>query len=1064
MLSMLEGAKCDAEARISEASPPPNRIGDYHLLREIGRGGMGVIYEARHMVVGRKVALKILPQRLSEDQRALARFEREARAIAGIHHTNVVPLFEFGRENDHYFLVMQLIDGLSVDKLIARLGEEQTADSLQSIVEQVTRGDNGQQVQDGSQPSGSSQTFAAPATAGSTACQAGQRFAEVAAIGFQIASALDYAHHRGIIHRDVKPSNILLDRNGVAWLTDFGLAKTDEEDLTQTGDFLGTLRYTAPERFRGECDVRADLYALGLTLYELLALRPAFEGTDRLQIMRAIENCPPRPLKQLQPHIPRDLETIVSKAIRHDPAGRYATAGELADDLHRFLNDEPIQARQLSVSEKLLRWRRRNVALANSLAVLVVLLISTVAGAIGISILQARLRRQAEEAREASDESRKMLQQTLYFAEMNLAGQASRADGGTNRVRELLDHWRPGEQIPEMRGWEWYYLESLCHREQSTLVPDGQNSVITELAWNPDGSRLALAQRDGRITVWDTSNSQQLMSLSGSPSSVLTVAWSPDGSMLASGNDHGKLSIWDPDSGLEDHSILCGEGEIQSIRWSPDSRWLAWGLGQSIYVCAATQNSEIRQIGTQSDVFSVNVIQWSPDGAHLFAGNWWQNRGGIWDITHGNQVQAIAGRFVKWEPEGHEVEYWVSADNTGQIQVWVADQQRPAHSLQGHSAAIRTLDWSPDGSHLLSAGDDRSLRIWELDSGALLDVLQGHNDQVFHALWDPQGTRVASAGNGGAALIWEVPGGPIRTLEGPATRVQHVAWRPQGDQLASASRDGEVQLWDVPSHRLVTVLASYPRQVENVAWSLDGMQLATADREGTVRVWDAVTHQCVQDLPGHDLVARAVAWHPNGQWLASTGDDRTLRFWNLTNPLDESMVRQMPYVAQFVRWNPQGTLVATGDKAGDLHIWDLEHQDPVASWNAHRSETVDVAWSPNGRQIATSSVDDTAKIWNVENGDLCQVLQGHYGPVWSVDWNPEGNRLATGSRDGTVRIWEPVTGNQVLMLRGMRQTGEFWCVRWSHDGQKISAGSANKTVTLWDATLGYQVTGQAASE
>ncbi len=560
MLSIMEGVKHDAQVKKLEPVPTPERIGEYFLLREIGRGGMGVVYEARHTVVRRHVALKSLPQRLSSDRRALARFEREARAIAGIHHTNVVPLFEFGQDSGHYYLVMQLIDGQSLDKLILGLLESPTDAALQSLVNRAASDTEGKSAQDETELSDTRSAFTAAAHA--TTCSVAQRYTDVAAVGFQIASALDYAHRKGIIHRDVKPSNILLDRDGIAWLTDFGLAKTDEEELTQTNDFLGTLRYMAPERFRGQCDVRSDLYALGLTLYELLALRPAFSSADRIQLIHAIENSSPQALRKLDPTIPRDLETIVSKAIQHEPAGRYATAGEMAADLQRFLVDEPIQARQLTVRETLLRWRRRNLALANSLTLLVLLLLVMFVGVIRNYVRETRLRRQAEEAVEAADESRKVLQQTLYFAEMNLAGQAS---GPPAEQTEYAICWTTGNlvnSVPRCAAGNGTIWSRFATASNATLTPDRTTSAVNEVAWNPVGTRLAIAASRWPASPCGTcSSGRQLMSLDRTctppycrlPGVRMDRCWLPVTVAVT-------LIIWDANSGAEvrDHPMRTG--------------------------------------------------------------------------------------------------------------------------------------------------------------------------------------------------------------------------------------------------------------------------------------------------------------------------------------------------------------------------------------------------------------------------------------------------------------------------------------------------------------------------
>ena len=357
----------------------------------------------------------------------------------------------------------------------------------------------------------------------STASLSGRRrpfFRSVAQIGRQAAQGLAYAHARGIIHRDIKPSNLLLDHAGVVWIADFGLAKGDDDGLTATGDVLGTLRYMAPERFRGEGDARADIYALGLTLYELLTLRPAYDSPDRLKLIEQIKNEePPRP-RSLDGRIPRDLETIVLKAIEKDPEQRYPSAEALAEDLRRFLADEPIQARRSSAAERYWRWSRRNPIIAVMGGVLTAVL---VLGTLVSTYFALRANRNAKEAqgnarlatqemlranleaRKARDEAaradqearrardeKRLSDRRLYVAEMNLARQAW-LEGQTELVRQHLEAFevkRPED--PDLRGFEWYYLRRSC---QSDLTLRGGSSV----AFSPDGSYVATGGRDGAV-------------------------------------------------------------------------------------------------------------------------------------------------------------------------------------------------------------------------------------------------------------------------------------------------------------------------------------------------------------------------------------------------------------------------------------------------------------------------------------------------------------------------------------------------------------------------------------
>ena len=422
-------------------------MGDYRVIREVGRGGMGVVYEAEQVSLGRRVALKILPGVVAKDRKALERFRREARAAARLHHTNIVPVFEVGQDGDVVFYAMQFIQGQGLEIVIDELahqrqrsGHESAAPVAAAAEEprpgrpgttrpertgELSRGTASLPVRDrteallaslrarevsrmarslvtgtfaaeivepdrtgssigmtssaaqDSQP-GVASGLSSPASSSTAAVlpggtqvsaveSSGRRlpfFRSVAQIGRQAAQGLAYAHARGIIHRDIKPSNLLLDTAGVVWIADFGLAKADDDGLTATGDILGTIRYMAPERFRGEGDARADVYALGLTLYELLTLRPAFESSDRLRMIERIKTEEPVRPRTVDSRIPRDLETIVLKSIDKDPDRRYPTADAMAEDLRRYLDDEPVLARRTTAVERYARWARHNPGVA----------------------------------------------------------------------------------------------------------------------------------------------------------------------------------------------------------------------------------------------------------------------------------------------------------------------------------------------------------------------------------------------------------------------------------------------------------------------------------------------------------------------------------------------------------------------------------------------------------------------------------------------------------------------------------------------------------------------------
>ena len=333
------------------------KLGDFRIVREIGRGGMGIVYEAWQESLGRHVALKVLSRASRLDPQRMQRFEREARAAAGLHHTNIVPVFGVGEHDGLHYYIMQFIPGRALSDLLAEFSGavhpgDPTSGRANGTPASAAPRENGDAIVR------SADGIAPPPR--------GKRYwGWVASVGQQVADALQYAHAQGVLHRDIKPANLLLDGRGIVWITDFGLAKLAEQnDVTRTGDVIGTLQYMAPEGLRSLSDARSDVYALGLTLYELLTLRPAFSESSPAALMRQVADGGLAQPRRINPHIPRDLETIILKATARDPASRYATAGELAEDLENFIHDRPVVARRASTPERVWRWCRRNRAVS----------------------------------------------------------------------------------------------------------------------------------------------------------------------------------------------------------------------------------------------------------------------------------------------------------------------------------------------------------------------------------------------------------------------------------------------------------------------------------------------------------------------------------------------------------------------------------------------------------------------------------------------------------------------------------------------------------------------------
>jgi serine/threonine protein kinase len=402
-LVLMEQFKPTSTDGPDAASRRPERIGDYRLLREIGRGGMGVVYEAEQLSLGRHVALKVLSSDNPTNPTYLERFRREAKAAARLHHTNIVSVFGVGEGDGVHYYAMHFIHGEGLDKVLRDLrrlragwgtagGGDATVDAVasESVAQGLLSGRFELPVVKGKTGAPTPEQ-APPSSGGLSGAESEAEYCRsVARVGLQVADALSYAHKQGILHRDIKPSNLILDLQGAVWVTDFGLAKADDADeLTHTGDIVGTVRYMAPERFEGASLPQSDVYALGMTLYEMLTLRPAFGDTNRARLIQRILHEEPRAPRKLDPRIPRDMETVVLKAIAHDPGRRYATAEELAEDLRRFLADRPVRARRSGLPERFWRWCRRNPAISSLTVVIALLLMLVAVGAMSRGPRQA---------------------------------------------------------------------------------------------------------------------------------------------------------------------------------------------------------------------------------------------------------------------------------------------------------------------------------------------------------------------------------------------------------------------------------------------------------------------------------------------------------------------------------------------------------------------------------------------------------------------------------------------------------------------------------------------------
>jgi WD40 repeat protein len=1065
---------------------------------------MGIVYEAEQESLGRRVALKVLPAGAMTDARQVRRFQREARAAARLHHTHIVPVFGVGEHDGTHFYVMQLIQGQGLDVVLLELRalryaraavpvqppRDAPVDARPAAAEiavslatgHFAAGLDHNDVGTGtatlpwssstppplvpSSPSVVGLSSLSGATDVTTLSETDCRFAQgVARIGVQVAEALAYAHVQGILHRDIKPSNLLLDRDGNVWVADFGLAKAaGSEDLTHTGDLVGTLRYLAPERFQGEGDARADIYALGLTLYELLALRPAYPEADRTRLIRQVTQEEPPRLRRLNRRVPPDLETIVHKAMAREPSRRYQAATALAEDLRRFLEGRPILARQVSATERAWRWCRRNTAVAVLLGLIALALVLGTAVSTYFAIRARRgewqalqneakalayARRadlEAQHANQAAQRARdekQLSDQRLYQAEISLAQQAW-SEGQLDLVRSHLESLVPQRsEDPDLRGFEWFYLDRIG---RSHLLLRGAS-----VAYSPDGQTLASGGLDGTVRVWEATTGREVQALHGHTRLVTDVAYSPDGRRIVSTSMDRTVRLWDAATGQVVHILRSPTHGFKGMSFSRDGRRIALGSADfSVRIWDAATGEVVRILhGHTAPVWGV---AYSPDGQTLASASA-DRTVRVWDAATGEVVHTLRGHRdsvnrVAFSPDGRTL---ASASNDYTVRLWDAATGEVVHTLRGQTDVLNSVAYSPDGRQLAVASYDQTVKLYEAATGREVRTLRGYTTQVWSVAYSPDGRHVAAAGADELVRVWDLsPDQAAFTLQAHSYPVWGLAYSPDGHTLASASVDRTARIWDAATGQEVSSLRGHTDGVWAVSYSPDGRTLASASHDHTVRLWDAATGSELRVLGGHTTPILDVAYGPDGHTLASAGLDRTVKLWDVDTGQVVHTLRGHGSQVNGVAFSPDGRTLASASSDHTIKLWDLDTGGELHTLRGHTGFVVAVAFSPDSRLLASASFDHTVKLWEVATGQEVRTLRGRSAAVREVAFTPDGRRLASAGDDRTVTLWDPATGQELLTLPG--HTGYIRGVAFSPDGRTLASTGADGTIKVWDAT------------
>lgn len=901
-LALLEDC---APAAAPAAAPPfssagvqvPERLGEYRILGEIGRGGMGVVYEAEHETLRRRVALKLLPTQLTDSPAALQRFLREARAAGRLHHTNIVPVFEVGVHDDIHFYAMQYIHGQNLDVVIDELrrlksgtgnndNESRTVQSnlaahqnlSRTVAHELLSGEPAGPLQYPLEPKDVPRSpellggvtpppkpaLGETADSGSLS-QVGHShegyFQRVARVGLQVADALQFAHRQGILHRDIKPSNLILDTTGTIWITDFGLAKHEGDDFTHTGDIVGTLRYMAPERLHGHADERSDVYSLGLTLYELTTLQSALQGEDRVSLIGQIEKTePPRP-RQLVPQIPRDLETIILKSIEKSPAHRYQSAEKLSADLQLFLADRPILARRSTWIERGWRWCRRNpvpATLTICITALVLLLfVGTLAFAL-FSTWQANLlahrTRVANQAQRTAELSREEAVRRLYDSYLGQA-RAGRWSARAGQHFETLNSLRQAaELLPSLKlgPREERRRRLILRNEAIAAMPlvdlrevqrwNAETDDTAVFALPPDYSVCAISDREGNIVVRRLADGAEVMRLAGPGHRAWLLTFSPDGRYLAGKFHRGVPSptppmvrVWD----LSTQKVVIDEKQNLSLArmaFRNDCREYALGFdSHEVRIYRLPEGEMTTRHKCPNDPLD---LCYDPTGESMAITYPGVGPVEIWDRKSDGRKQIQVAPDVNslaWSPNGAML---AMGTYTGEIYLQdIHNTNRRPLELKGHLNRVVRLAYSHHGDLLMSRAWDSSMRIWTVASG---------EEACRHEVMPLSGTGFRRddsllafrSGDGDASFgVWEVARGrmlQILTSDSDVRARSSVAFHPSHPRLLASATEKGVEIWDVGDGTRVTTLPV--RAAKSARFSPDGMGLYTSGPPG-VQYW-----------------------------------------------------------------------------------------------------------------------------------------------------------------------------------------------------------------------------------
>jgi WD40 repeat protein/tRNA A-37 threonylcarbamoyl transferase component Bud32 len=1020
----------------------------------LAKGGLGTIVKARDVRLHRPVAIKELIS--TADESVVDRFVREIFITSRLQHPSIIPVHEAGRwPSGEPFLAMKLVRGRSLAEVM---------DEAQTLV---------------------------------------QRLALLPHL-LAVADAIAHAHSERVVHRDLKPGNILVGRFGETVVIDWGLAKdltaddeapltpardslTPEDDegstmshrLTIAGSIMGTPEYMPPEQACAlPVDERADVYAIGALLYRALCGVPPYQGPDGLDVVAQVIAGPPKPLSARQKGLPEDLLAIVQKAMAREPARRYPSAKELAEDLRRFQTGQIVGAHRYSRAELVRRFLRRYRA-----PLIVAASATVVLGAIGIWSVE-RIIRERNAARQSEAEA----QERRLEAQQKQSEATRRADELTlSQARGLVDR-DPNEAVAWLKTLS---AKSPRWPAARTLAADAQArgigrvfrthaGGINTVTFSPDGRSIATASDDRTLRIWDLETGKDRV-FEGHEDEIWSAAFSPDGKLLASGGKDKTLRLWNLATGTP--LILAGHQQwLTSVRFSPDGQWVtSQGLSEGVWLWNVASRTG-KRIAKNAGVEMTRGAVFSSDSRTLA----FVERGKLvlWDLASG-KGKSFSGQgptcsSIALSADGRLI---ATGATDGSVRLW-SPSKGVANTFEDHNREVTALAFLPDGSAVVSGSKDRTVRIVNLSSGKGR-VLGRYGGEIKTIQVSPDGTRVAAVGQDRTVALWDLATGEGKTLGGFQDWLSFngVAFSPDGKRLAAAGFDHTMRVWNIggPMDRRVdehdgaatvavfspdgqrvvsggadgavslthlgggapSILDKHDGKVLDLRIFPDGASVVSAGEDGTVRILP-LNGDKPRILRGHQGRVSRIAISTDGKQLASGGADKKVRLWDLTTGKAQVLFEHASAV-EALAFSPDGASLATGsaDNSVRLHRFATGAVETLGKFERLVRA---VTFSPDGKTLAAGSRDHTIRLWNLETRENKVIASGNV--VTQIVFLPGGATFASVGSEPSVRLWETSTGKPLGILRGHQSSVESISI--SPDGKRIASASQDGTLRIWD--------------